>query len=135
MRRLCLSHHVSNICKSGVFQLRQISRIRDFLTEDATKTIAHSLVTSPLDYCNAVPDQDIKHLQCIQKTAACLTTKTKQFDHIFHRLQELHWLPGSFRITFKILVLAYMAINDLSSSPPHPHTSNQCSSNIPLLGP
>ena len=47
---LCLSPHVSNICKSVIFQLRQISRIRDFLTKDATKTIVHSLVTSRLDY-------------------------------------------------------------------------------------
>ncbi len=74
---LCLSPHASNICKSAVFQLRQITRIRDFLMKDATKTIVHSLVTSWLDYCNAVlvglPDHDIKRLRCIQNAAARLT--------------------------------------------------------------
>ncbi len=117
---LCLSPHISKICKSAVFLLRQISRIRDFLTQDAFKIIVHSLVTSRLDYCNAalarLPDQDIKRLQCIQNAAACLTTKTKRFDHISPILQELHWLPVSFRITFKILVLTYKAINNLAPS-------------------
>ena len=118
--RLCLSPHVSNICKSAVFQLMQISRIRDFLTKDATKTIVHSLVTSRFDYCNAelagLPDHDIKCLQSIQNTAERLTTKTKKYDYISPILQELHWLPVSFRITFKILVLTYKAINDLAPS-------------------
>ena len=118
---LCLSPHVSNICKSAVFQLRQISRIRDFLTKDATKTIVHSLVTSRLDYCNSVlaglPNHDIKRLQCIQNAAACLTTNTRKYDHISPILQQLHWLPVKYRITFKILVLTYKALNDLA--PPY----------------
>ena len=42
---LCQSPYVSNICKSAVFQIRQISKIREFLTKDATKTIVHSLVS------------------------------------------------------------------------------------------
>ena len=118
---LCLSPHISNICKSAVFQLRQISRIRNFLTKDATKTIVHSLVTSRLDYCNSVlaglPDHDIKRLQCIQNAAARLTSKTRKFDHISPVLQQLHWLPVKYRITFKILVLTYKALNDLA--PPY----------------
>ena len=116
-----LSTHVSNICKAAVFQLRQISRIRDFLTKDATKTIVHSLVTSHLDYCNSVlaglPNHDIKRLQCIQNAAACLTTKMRKYDHISPILQQLHWLAVMFRITCKILVLTYKAINDLA--PPY----------------
>ncbi len=38
---------------SVVFQLRQISRVRDSLMKDATKTVVHSLVTARLDYRNA----------------------------------------------------------------------------------
>ncbi len=44
-----------------------------------------------------LPDQDIKRLQCIQNAAACL-----------------HWLPVKYRVTFKILVLTYKALNDLA---------------------
>ena len=43
-----LSPYVSSICISAVFQLWQISRIRDFLTTDAMKKIVYSLVMSLL---------------------------------------------------------------------------------------
>ncbi len=119
---LCLSPHVSS---------RWISRIRDFLTKDATKTTVHALVMSQLDYCNAVlaklPDQDITRLQCIQNVAACLTTKTNKFDHISPVLQELYRLPVHSQITFTILVVMYKAINDL----PPPPASNHYSNNTP----
>ncbi|MGH0170918.1 UNVERIFIED_CONTAM: hypothetical protein FKN15_064701 [Acipenser sinensis] len=35
----------------------------------------------------------------------------KKHDHINPCLAQLHWLPVKFRITFKILLLAYKALN------------------------
>ena len=68
-KALSLSPHVSGICKATSYQLHKISRIRNLLTREASKTPVHSLITSCLDYCNLVlaglPDSDIKHLQCI----------------------------------------------------------------------
>ena len=47
--------HVSTVCRSTFFRkLRNIGRIRKFLTTDVTKTLMSSLVTSKLDCCNSL---------------------------------------------------------------------------------
>ncbi len=38
----------------------------------------------------------------------------ENIDHITPILQSLHWLPIKFRISYKILLLAYKALNDLA---------------------
>ncbi len=37
-----------------------------------------------------------------------------KYDHITPILQSLHWLPIKFRISYKILLLAYKALNGLA---------------------
>src|SRR4029434_7636949 len=40
-----------------------------------------------------------------------LLTKTKRREHISPVLATLHWLPVTFRIDFKVLLLTYKALN------------------------
>ncbi len=40
--------------------------------------------------------------------------RSRKYDHITPILQSLHWLPIKFRISYKILLLAYKALNDLA---------------------
>ena len=44
--------HVIKICQTAYFELKRISSIRRFLTEDAAKTLVASYILSRLDYCN-----------------------------------------------------------------------------------
>ena len=46
--------HVIKICQTAHFELKRISSIRRFLTEDATKTLVTSYILSRLDYCNCL---------------------------------------------------------------------------------
>ena len=46
--------HITAVCKSAFFHLRNISKIRKFLTTETTKTLLHAFVTSKLDYCNSL---------------------------------------------------------------------------------
>ena len=49
----------------------------------------------------------------IQNAAARLLTRTKRKDHITHTiLKSLHWLPVTYRIDFKVLLLAFKSLND-----------------------
>ncbi len=41
-------------------------------------------------------------------------TRSRKYDHITPILQSQHWLPIKFRISYKILLLAYKALNDLA---------------------
>jgi len=46
--------HIKNISKSAFFHLRNIARIRTFLSLPDAEMLVHALVTSRLDYCNAL---------------------------------------------------------------------------------
>jgi len=46
--------HITDVCKSSFYHLRNISRIRKCLTCEATEMVVHAFVTSKLDYCNSL---------------------------------------------------------------------------------
>ena len=113
-----MEKHINSVCRSGYGQLRQIGHIRKYLNADATKSLVNSLVTSRMDYCNAllygVPKTALNRLQSLQNTAARIITRRSHYDHITPVLKELHWLPVTHRVDFKILVHTYKALHDQS---------------------
>ncbi len=77
-----------------------------------------AFMTSRLDYCNALlggcPASSINKLQIVQMLRLESLPGQENYDHITPILQSLHWLPIKFRISYKILLLAYKALNDLA---------------------
>ena len=76
---LSLDKHVSSVCKSALFHLWNIAKIRMYLTSESTKTLVHAYVTCRLDnYCNSLllgsPKYMIQKLQDVQNCAARLVT-------------------------------------------------------------
>ena len=59
---------------------------------------------------------EVQKLQRIQNIAARLVVKAKRTDHTSPILQQLHWLPVSERISFKILLLTYKTVNGYAPS-------------------
>ena len=51
---LFMKEHVNFICKTAFLEIRRISAIRHYLTDDATRTLIVSLVLSRFDYCNSL---------------------------------------------------------------------------------
>ena len=51
---LTFHDHISGIWKSTHIHLRDIGRIRNLLTFDATAQLIHALITSRLDFCNSI---------------------------------------------------------------------------------
>ena len=93
-----MQKQASTITKSYYmyFQIRNIGRIRSYITiEDVCKTLVCSLVTSSLDYRNAllygVNTNIISKLQRVQNAAARLITCSKKHDHIIPVIMSLQF--------------------------------------------
>ena len=46
--------HVSGICRSSFNQLRNLSKIRKYLTQESSEIAVHAFITSKLDYRNSL---------------------------------------------------------------------------------
>ena len=116
-----MKDHVSSVVRSINFEMRRISSIRSYLTTEATKTLISAFVLSRLDYCNGLfvncPAETLDKLQRVQNNAARLVLRVPRSDHISPHLRSLHWLPIEARITYKIALTTYRAIN--LSGPPY----------------
>ena len=113
--KLFTKKHIIKICQTAYFELKRISSIRRFLTEDATKTLVTSYILSRLDYCNCLlmgtPNSVIQPLQKIQNFAARLVLLAPRHHHATPLLEKLHWLPISERIKYKVACMCFSAIN------------------------
>ncbi len=96
--------HVSSICKTAFFHLKNISKLRPMLSMSNAETLIHAFMTSRLDYCNALlggcSARLINKLQMVQNAAARVLTRTRKYEHISPVLSTLHWLPTKHRIDF-----------------------------------
>ena len=110
--------HLKQISRTAFFHLRNISKIRNVLTQKDAEKLVHAFVTSRLDYCNSLLSgssrKSLKTLQLVQNAAARVLTRTKKREHITPVLASLHWLPVKSRIEFKILLLTFKALNNMA---------------------
>ena len=114
-----MSTQVNNICKSTYLAIRNIGNIRNYLDQPTAEKLVHAFVTSKLDFCNSLlyrlSKKQLDKLQRIQNAAASIKN-TKKFQHISAVLRNLHWLPVTKRIEFKILTITYKALNGMAPS-------------------
>ena len=115
---LSFENHISHVTKTAFFHLRNIAKLRNMLPVPDAEKLVHAFMTSRLDYCNALlggcSASSINKLQVVQNAAARVLTRSRKYDHITPILQSLHWLPIKFRISYKILLLTYKALNGLA---------------------
>ena len=114
--------YIGKICSKafrGIFNIRQITYLK-LLTVQSTKTLIHTFVSSHLDYCNTIlfglPKYQLYRLQKVQNAAARVTFQIAKFDHITPALIDLHWLPVTFRVQFKLLLFVYKSLHNQSPS-------------------
>ena len=90
-------------------------RQSELLSHEATETVIHAFVTNKVDYCNSLlygpPAYQIAELQRVQNAAAGLIFKESRFCHIATLLRQLHWLSVHYHKIFKLLLIAFIAIN------------------------
>jgi len=115
---LSMIPHIANTASAANFHLRNIGRIRKYLTTEATEQLVHALVTARLDYGNALlantPKCHLNKLQLVLNTAARIIVRAPRSSHVSHIQKSLHWLPIQARINYKIALLTYKALHGMS---------------------
>ena len=115
---LSFRQHIKEISKSSIYKLRNLHYIRNHFSRQNFEILIHAFVSTKVDYCNSlfagIHKCDLRPLQLVQNYAARLVLKRTKYEHSRPLLHELHWLPISRRIDFKILLLTYKAINSLA---------------------
>jgi len=113
-----LDRHVSNVCKTCFFWLRQLRRVRRSLDTESIKTLLHAFVTSRIDYCNSVlssaPKKVMDKLQYVQNATARLLTGTRKYERGLSQLvhDDLHWLVIPQRVQYKLAVTVHRCLRD-----------------------
>ena len=115
---LSLKNLIKNTTKCCFYKLHNLFKIRRFLSEEAAKSMVHTLITSKLDYCNSIlnglPNTTLEFLIRVQKAATRLISNKTKFQHISPVMKDLHWLPIKKWIEYKILVLTFKCVHNLA---------------------
>ena len=105
--------HFSLTCRSCFYHIRDLGAL------SVAKTIATTLITNRLHYCNFllynIASKDILKLQCVQNCLARVFTQSSRFSQSVPLLIYIHWLPVQSRIIFKLCTIGY---HTLSSGEP-----------------
>jgi hypothetical protein len=108
---LSFHEHITKISKACFFHIRDLRRIRQFLT---ASTIGSALVQSKLDYCNSLllnlPSCEIDRLQFVQNSLARAIFRSSKYSHVTPIPKSLHWLKVKERIVYKTISLTYKSI-------------------------
>jgi len=113
--QLNMVEHVGALCRSCYVHIRNIGKIRSFLTKSATEKMVHAFVSSRLHHHDSLlyglPQHLTDKLQRIQNHAAHVVSRTRKYDHVQPVLRALHWLPDSYKIHYKILLITFKCIH------------------------
>ncbi len=112
---LSFSSHVKAVTKSAYYHLKNIARIRCFVPVMTWRNLFMPL--SPAGWIIVMvssPAFQRRPLDsCSSSRTARILTRTRKSEHITPVLRSLHWLPVTFRIDFKVLLLVYKSLNGL----------------------
>ena len=121
--KLNADKHISQMCRFCFYHIRDLRRIRRYMSLSVAKTIATPLVSSRFDYCNSILHniaiKDITKLR-VQNCLARVVTRSPRFSRSVPLIKSLHWLPVRYRNIFKFCTITYQALS--SKQPAYLHS-------------
>ena len=113
--KMSMLSHINKTCSSAFYYLYNMRRIRKYLSRSVTESLVHAFITSRVDYCNSLlngPPEFIYHetptdTECRSSVGHWNTKILPCYTIAF---LPCHWLPISYRIKFKILLLIFKCL-------------------------
>ena len=114
----CLNfkQQINKVVSSCFMIIKELARLKSFITKEHLISLVVALIFSKLDYCNAlyynIPANELNHLQSVQNACVRLVCGGRKFDQqpISHRFIELHWLKVRERVIYKILMTVHKCV-------------------------
>jgi len=113
---LAVDTNTRQCAKTCFFRLRWIRQLRRYVDYETLYTLVRALVLSHLDYCNSLfassSKSTIKRPQRVQDAAARLLCNAPPRAHASSLRKQLHWLPVSSRIQYKLCTIMFDVQHD-----------------------
>jgi len=108
---LSMRVHVSRTAQTCFYHLRQLRSISQQLSSDVATQLMSAFVLSRLDYCNTVlaglRASTLAPFQRVLHAAGRLVLNLRSRDQMSAALRELHWLPVTQQIDYKLCLLVH----------------------------
>ena len=115
---LTFFHQVDKLKVQCSNKLRNIAKMKQFLSIQQMQQLVQALVISSLDYCNSLyfgtHSRNIRLLQSIQNRACATILGLKKRDPKAIHMKNLHWLRIPERIEFKIILTVFKSLSGLA---------------------
>lgn len=112
---LNFAKHVNTVVKTSFYHIRLIAKIKPMLSPRNLETVIHAFISSRLYYCNSfylgISQSVVNRLQLVQNVAARLVTGRRKRDRITPILASLQWVPVTYRVDFKFLIMIFKILN------------------------
>lgn len=121
--KLSFEPQINHIIKSINYRIKNISRIGSKLSSDLKLTLAQSYCLTQLDYCNVLyygitqrlENKLQSSLNAVARFAGSVYGRHwRQQGSMFDLLRDLHILPISYRIRFKLCLLCFKCLNGMA---------------------
>ena len=109
---LTFEKHVSSVTSTSAYHLKNIEKIKRYLTKEDTEKLVHAFISTKLDYCNSLlyglNVSESSKLQSVQNRAARVVLGLSPYVSVTDdMLDDLHWLKVDQRIIYKLLLLVH----------------------------
>ena len=115
---LSFSHQISSTISQGYHMIRDIGKIKKYLSKNDLKTLINSLMISRIDMGNSllfgITSYELNRLQKLQNSCARLIYGLRRSANVSNLFHELHWLPIRARIVFKVACFVYKCLHGMA---------------------
>ena len=111
---LSMRTHISKVSVACFYHLRRLRQLRYVVLKSTMQRLVSPLVLSRKDYCDSVLAVTLAHLNRVMNAAVRLVAGLGVRDHVTPAMRELHWLPVTFRVQYKLCLMVHSSVNGCS---------------------
>ena len=115
---LSMRTHIGKVSSACFYHLRRLRQLHYAVSKSTMQRLVSAFVLARIDYCNSVltglPAITLAILKRVMNAAVRLVAGLSVRDHVPPATRELHWLPVTFRVQYKLCLMVHSSVNGRS---------------------